>query len=218
MDSALHKGKPCHTILCMLRHDSRDRSKTSPKRKRGVDSAMSLLIRWLSEEGPLGDRSRELFRLIKRLDQGLRKRNHPNADAERLLNQINARLERFEGVRSLFLGAKGLVSEWGPKRHGRPQMWLLTSRKELTEEDWAQYHADKEFAVVSLLLDAVKQGLVSKIGECGCGALFHSRSSLSRFCSDQCRIRFWEQSEDRKAQKREMAKKYYWLHKTKNVR
>ena len=202
----------------MSRQVSRDRKKTSPKRNVAKDRAIELLIRWLSEKGPVGNSARELFRVTKCLGQTLPKRGRPNADAERLLDQINAQLERFEGVRSLFLGTKGVVSHWGPKRHGRPAMWLLTARKELTEEEWAQYYADKDFAVVSLLMDTVERRLLWKIGQCGCGALFYARSSLSRFCSDECRIKYWEQSDERKAQKREKAKEYYWLHKNKNVK
>ena len=200
----------------MPRQAPRDRQKPRPKR-REKDRAIELLIGWLSEKSAIGDRARKLFRLTKSLDEAL-KRDQQNADAQLLIDKTNTLLERLEGVRTLFLSSKGVISVWGPKGHGSPLRWLMTARKEITREDLHQYCAEKEFAVVGLLMDALERRSLSKIGECGCGALFYARSSLSRFCSDECRIRFWEQCEERKAQKREMARKYYWLKMNKNVK
>jgi hypothetical protein len=72
----------------------------------------------------------------------------------------------------------------------------------------------QEFGHIRTILGMAEGRSITDIRECNCGKLFLARSSLTRFCSPDCRIAFWENSEERKQRKREKAREYYMLHKT----
>jgi hypothetical protein len=71
---------------------------------------------------------------------------------------------------------------------------------------------DEVFAVHALV-DLAKQGRIDRLKECACGRWYYARFSHQRFCSAECRVKFWEDSEERKEQKRDRARKYYEYHK-----
>lgn len=88
--------------------------------------------------------------------------------------------------------------------------------------DWAPLNRSgasiDAFNSITTVLGAVNDDLLHTLRNCVCGAYFVARSSASRFCSPKCRIDFWENSEERKAEKRKNAREYYSIHKNKNVK
>ena len=60
---------------------------------------------------------------------------------------------------------------------------------------------------------------IERIVECPqCGKWMFKRFSHQRFCSTRCREREFKSSPEWKAKRRDKAREYYWLHKTKNVK
>ncbi len=116
---------------------------------------------------------------------------------KRLERQVNRLLERYVAVRWILCATgRQAIAPWVPRRK----------------------HRDPEFDSVVHLMDLFEWDALSRIRVCGCGTYFHARSVLARFCSKTCRERFWENSEERKEQKRRNAREYYRLHKTKNIK
>jgi hypothetical protein len=76
--------------------------------------------------------------------------------------------------------------------------------------------AKEEALAVDAMLRLGKD-MVMRIARCDCGNYFfrklHKRKRPQRFCSADCRIQFWDNSEERKRTTRERAREYYWLHK-----
>jgi hypothetical protein len=75
-----------------------------------------------------------------------------------------------------------------------------------------------EFAAVHDLVRLAKQNRFRQLKLCDCGKWYFARFSHQRFCSEKCRIQFWENSEDRKSQKRAKAREYYEFHKIRQRR
>ena len=66
-----------------------------------------------------------------------------------------------------------------------------------------------EAEIVLSLIELVKSGVFEKLKECQCGEWFLAKFAHQRFHSEPCRLRFWEQSDERKERKRERARKNY---------
>ena len=130
-----------------------------------------------------------------------RRRDHADwRKGRELAWRINAILRRQKGVPRVhtFLGPLSIT--WMPIKSYATDPLKLNPR-------------DSEYDITSAVLGLVEHKLIANIRRCNCGRYFFARSSLTRFCSSACRIRFWENSEERKQRKREKAREYYLLHK-----
>jgi hypothetical protein len=170
-------------------------------RKQKVESAIAMLN---SLHGAASKRVREILRLTLAAlktarvttDEDFRQSSAQFEKLRKIELQVNELLKRYVGVmRVLCDESLGLVS-WEP----RP------------------YRSDAEFRTVVVFMNLLAAGYFPSIGECACGTYFYARSTSWRFCSTKCRERFWENSEERKERKRQNARRYYWLHKTTNVK
>src|SRR2546425_11842768 len=208
----------------MVRPAEHERNKGTHFHPRSAEEwNVNSLIKWLNTDSDTGARARvcELLTLCKELNalcQPMvgRKRARLDPNIDRLTQEINSRLERYQAVRLVSAIGGGITVWWGLKGRGRTSN--LSSLFHMKPADWEKFVRDTEFHMVSLLMDVVKMRLLPKIGRCECAAFFYARSSLSRFCSAGCRVTYWENSQDRKAQKRRKAREYYWLHKNKNTK
>jgi hypothetical protein len=70
-----------------------------------------------------------------------------------------------------------------------------------------------ESVAVHALVRLANQGLLERLQLCQCGLWYFGRFSHQRFCSAECRVRFWESSEERKEQKRQRSRENYLYHK-----
>lgn len=59
---------------------------------------------------------------------------------------------------------------------------------------------------------------IARIRECVCGKWLYSKFSHQRFCSSKCREKAFKSSPEWQEYRRNKARDYYWLHKTKNVK
>jgi len=62
---------------------------------------------------------------------------------------------------------------------------------------------------VHAVIGLAKQGLLDRIQTCECGKWYFRRFTHQKFCSQECRIKFLESSEERKEQKRQRARENY---------
>ncbi len=70
-----------------------------------------------------------------------------------------------------------------------------------------------EATAVHAAVRLAEAGLIDRLQTCACGNWYFARFSHQRFCSPECRVTFWESSEERKEQKRKLARQYYMHHK-----
>lgn len=71
----------------------------------------------------------------------------------------------------------------------------------------------QEATAVHAAVRLADAGLLDRLQTCACGKWYFARFSHQRFCSPECRVTFWESSEERKEQKRKLARQYYMHHK-----
>jgi hypothetical protein len=196
--------------------DSRSRDRRRKSRSPTYDAALVLLVKSLNtysatDTGRVMDlltSTKELWTLCQEAPGRIDAKG-----ISRLAKEINSSLERYKAVPAVFLIDGHIHVRWEPRDSGGARLHSLMAAPNLHE--FSKAH---ESAVVGLLLDAVSKGLLPKIGRCKCGVIFVARSIRSRFCSDDCRIKHWESSEERKAQKRHNAREYYKLHKSGKVK
>jgi hypothetical protein len=119
-------------------------------------------------------------------------------ECEQLADTINRSLRRYKAAQEIFFSA-GIAIVWMP-------------------DSPVGSDAHSEFSIVLQIMEHLESGQLAKLRKCECGRYFFVRSSIVRFCSEKCRIAYWENSEVRKDQKRKKAKEYYRLHKTKNIK
>jgi hypothetical protein len=67
----------------------------------------------------------------------------------------------------------------------------------------------QESHAVRAVIELAKQNKLQRLRSCDCGRWYFVKFSHQRFCSAECRIKFWESSEERKVQKRERARDNY---------
>jgi hypothetical protein len=70
-----------------------------------------------------------------------------------------------------------------------------------------------EFLAVDAIARLTEDGLLGRLQECQCGLWYYAKFAHQRFCSTECRVNFWESSDERKAQKRKRARENYAYHK-----
>lgn len=93
----------------------------------------------------------------------------------------------------------------------QPMVWTLMSIDDFES-------VPGETLVVHRLVELSKQGLTWKIRKCGCGKYFFALLPAQRFHTKKCAVEFWENSPERKEQKRKKARENYYLHKNKNIK
>ena len=71
----------------------------------------------------------------------------------------------------------------------------------------------EELDAASALTHLALLDKLDRIQLCVCDRWYFVRFSHQKFCSEECRIRYWESSEERKSQKRAKAREYYQFHK-----
>lgn len=191
----------------MIRQTKHDRTRTlwpEPDKMTVTD-----LIGWLNGRSGDGvhsplrdDRQRakvlKVIGLLQRFDS-LRSQLHQGQpdfeQVSRNLNQVwsdlNGVLEKYKGIRQISCFADCVHSCWWPAGHRNYSL----------------------FMDINIALDLFDRGDISRLRQCGCGKYFLARSSLGRFHSADCRVEFWESSEERKQRKRKQAREYYLLHK-----
>jgi hypothetical protein len=148
------------------------------------------------------------MRRIKRIVlEGLRLRRHLAKAKEPLslvirspeLKAINRALKRYiaRPVFSVYEGS--LMQVWLPQSRG-------TSADRL------------EWAAMRNAMYLLSTGLIYRIRRCECGKWFFRRFAHQSYCSGECRVRHYLQSDDGKEYKRRKAREYYELHKRGRVR
>lgn len=70
-----------------------------------------------------------------------------------------------------------------------------------------------EWLAVDGVLRLAKANRLDRLQTCACGKWYFAKFSHQRFCSTECRVKFWESSDERKEQKRKKAREYYEFHK-----
>jgi hypothetical protein len=70
-----------------------------------------------------------------------------------------------------------------------------------------------ESIAVHAAVRLARQNKLNRLKLCKCGLWYYAKFSHQRFCSSECREKFWETSEERKEQKRGRAREYYEYHK-----
>jgi hypothetical protein len=104
--------------------------------------------------------------------------------------------------------------------------WNLSSSADLSM-DWVRGEAE----AIAQIRDLDKMGVLAQVRKCDCGEYFFvrfpKREPPERFCSEKCRVEFWEKSAVRKKQKQKNAKENYkrqkekessYLHKRKSTK
>lgn len=86
---------------------------------------------------------------------------------------------------------------------------LENPRKWTVGEAQMDRHWVDEGQSIHAIVRLADQGLLDRLEMCDCGLWYFARFSHQRFCSEECRVRFWESSEDRKEQKRQRARENY---------
>ena len=162
----------------------------------GEDEAADLL-NWLNALRPSEKRRLAICNVeeILTLWQGLASRRRgqkEEGDAGRA-TRLNLALNRYEFVP---------VSKYDPAL-GR---WISFQRPTHDlSRDWVRGEAD----AIAQILELVKMRVVGQVRKCNCGQYYFARfPKRQRFCSEECRVSFWENSEARKKQKRQRAKDY----------
>jgi hypothetical protein len=165
------------------------------------------LIRWLNEKTVEEKEERRRVRAFLALMQ----------DAQRLAQEIDALPNTTYPPRSAFerefqLDRKinGFLKNYPVVQNVRLYPPRVVTDLELLKGSKQQI---QELGHIQTILRMAEGRSITDIRECNCGKLFMARSSLTRFCSPDCRIAFWENSEERKQRKRERAREYYMLHK-----
>ena len=115
------------------------------------------------------------------------------------LTAVNVKLAKYTSS-SLFL----------PTLEGR--------RKWKVENALRDRHSVHESQAIHAIVRLADQGLLDRLKVCDCGCWYFARFAHQRFCSEECRMRFWEGSEERKERKRAQARANYVYRKTRKER
>ena len=164
------------------------------------------LTRWLNVESPpeLGKNTavsrRRVCDLICNIHNMLRAIaqapssdlfNHPTRRMERLQQELNARLSEYPTT-VMFSFDKG-------------RTW------EFEDGAIAGKYPDGESLAVHSLIRLAQAQLFYRIRWCECGRWFVARFAHQHFCSQRCRKRHHEQSDEYKASRRDYMRRYYRL-------
>jgi hypothetical protein len=115
-----------------------------------------------------------------------------------------AEFKPFEGINRLLSDYKSFPVLVADKTN--PQGWAIDRVFLLSG------HITDAMAVEAALR-LLHRGLFGNLQNCQCGSWFLRKFAHQRFCSSKCREQYWENSDERKAQKRDRAREYYQFHK-----
>jgi len=96
-----------------------------------------------------------------------------------------------------------------------PRIFLRIGEKSRGTGSWdvGRYglskHPPEEAFAVEALVSLAEHNILSRLQVCECGNWFYMKFAHQRFCTTECRKRFWEASEERKEQKRQKARENY---------
>jgi hypothetical protein len=101
----------------------------------------------------------------------------------------------------------------------RPVMsihWLPAIKMKKYSDGWGAVYDDAN--AIFDLAQLAGLGLADRIQKCRCDAWFFARFKHQRFCSARCREAEFRSSEEWKEYRRNKAREYYRLHRTKNIK
>jgi hypothetical protein len=185
------------------------RPSKNSERKYAGDPWAGMVTRWLNcEDDPEGrdlgkntkfsrNRVHDLIDNIREVFDAIKSAPHrdllafPPRRLSALMNELNARIHEYptacifmlECSRTGFFG-KGYVA--GERPGG-------------------------ESLAAQSVVELTNKGLLDRLKECDCGRWFFSRFSHQNFCSDRCRKKRHETSEQFRASRREYMRRYYRL-------
>jgi hypothetical protein len=131
--------------------------------------------------------------LMERIDQTAGWPMNPEempSDLWDAFNDLNGMLGRYTST-PMFFPLKSTASGWE------------VSDVRVPDRPAQESHA------VRAVIELAKQNKLQRLRSCDCGRWYFVKFSHQRFCSAECRIKFWESSEERKVQKRERARDNY---------
>jgi hypothetical protein len=121
-------------------------------------------------------------------------REDPADELSDAMHELNLKLRRYASAPTFF------DRQFGDPSNTRP--WVIG--KILLDDS----PADESLAI-SAVLSLANQDRLERLQVCGCGSWYYAKFSHQRFCSPECRIKYWEKSEERKQQKRDRARNNY---------
>ena len=177
------------------------------------------VIDWLngSADDPGRKRIRQLLRNIRVVksnwveyedgDGGYLQYEGSKEDYRRAHSKIITLLKRYRFFPALFSFGGRLLTQWAPvsgpdgkfRRHWPP-----------ADGKYDDFQAIYELTFPRSLG-------IERIEECDCGKWFFMKFKHQRFCSARCRDRANKSSPKWREYRRNKAREYYWLHKTRNV-
>jgi hypothetical protein len=133
-----------------------------------------------------------------------RKPTHPSVkEANRLVRELHRAVARYRLEPDLLIHLVG-PGQVGPRW---PPITYLTARVHLASGRQAA-----ESSAIDDLLRCIECGVLHKILTCSCGKLFFQRFSHQRFCSEECRSKSYQDSDQWREYRRRKAREYYQLH------
>jgi hypothetical protein len=129
-----------------------------------------------------------------------------HSDLPRTLHELRRLLFEYKFYPMFFPVAPLSVTHWLPAKGGLRR----------TLHGWPTGYSDIN-AVFDLMQLSV-MGLLDRLFQCSCGKWIFARFAHQKFCSARCREREFRSSAEWKAKRRQKAREYYWLHKSKNVK
>jgi hypothetical protein len=132
---------------------------------------------------------------------------HPDArERLRLEAEYNETLSYYELVPAYYLMGEGeRMFYW----RARPGSALDERQKELGCEEFTD---GGELGAINAFLQLEWARNLDHVGECKCGKFYYRRFKHQRFCSSGCRLAEQHTSEEFKAKRRLLSKKYYRYH------
>lgn len=206
MEVSLTKAKYVSTFAVMRKHITHDRKK---RRVYAGEARAQLLLEWLNTKTESALRPgahfkvEDLVKSILQLEQyaGHKRGKQPTEELHRAQTKVNVILADYLFAQTIDYATPGTLR------------WTLKS-----SHDLALNFVPGEAEAVACAVDLARQGVLGKVRKCDCGKYFFARTREQRFHATSCREAFWENSEERKRQKRDKAKDYYKIHKSGKVR
>jgi hypothetical protein len=180
--------------------------------EQNADQVLACLNRdFPGNQGKLADRVQErvlaILEAMKKAIQSVRDGQLSHIDVADALHPVNKFL--FEYPMYQVFSVDETPRRWRVG-YSFPTRRIYGSRK--TTTDAKVIRAIETLAVHGLVCMA-EANLLDRFQLCTCGRWYFARFPHQKFCSPDCRVKFWESSEERKAQKRERAREYYRFHK-----
>ena len=129
-----------------------------------------------------------------------------HTDLAGTIRELQRRLFEYKYYPMFFPVASLTVAHWLPATGGFRR----------TLQGWPIGYSDVN--AVFDLVQLSELGLLHRLFRCTCSKWIFARFAHQRFCSSRCREQEFRSSAEWKAKRRQKAREYYWLHKSKNVK